>query len=72
MDKRDSKNMAKALWIYMIAGEADLSKVYKPSTVIRELRKVFAQYQVLNKHIRMLKNNIQAVLAENGIALPIL
>ena len=56
----------------MITGEADLSTVYKPSTVIRELRKVFAQYQVLNKHSRMLKNNIQAVLAENGIALPIL
>lgn len=35
--------------------------------VIRELRKLFSQYQLLNRQIRMLKNNIHAVLSDNGI-----
>ncbi len=44
--------------------------VYKPDDVIRELRKLFSQYEILNKDLnRMLKHNIQAVLADNGIAL---
>jgi hypothetical protein len=37
---------------------------------IKELRKLYAQYQVLNKQIRVYKNNIQSVLADNGIVLP--
>ncbi len=69
-DKRDSRNMSKALWVYMVTGEFGLPLVYKPSALIRELRKLYAQYQVLNKQIRMLKNNIQSVLADNGVVLP--
>ena len=71
-DKRDSRNMSKALWVYMVTGEFGLPTVYKPSVLIRELRKLYAQYQVLNKQIRVFKNNIQSVLADNGVVLPIL
>ena len=71
-DKRDSRNMSKALWVYMVTGEFGLPLVYKPSALIRELRKLYAQYQVLNKQIRMLKDYIQTVLADNGVVLPIL
>ncbi len=71
-DKRDSRNMSKALWVYMVTGEFGLPTVYKPSVLIRELRKLYAQYQVLNKQIRVFKNNIQSVLSDNGVVLPIL
>jgi hypothetical protein len=43
--------------------------VYKPSALTRELRKLYAQYQVLKKQIRVYKNTVQAVLADNGIVL---
>lgn len=68
-DKHDSRNTAKALWVYIVTGEFGIPTVYKPDVVIRELRKLFSQYQLLNRQIRMLKNNIQAVLSENGIYL---
>ena len=64
--------MSKALWVYMVTGEFGLPTVYKPSVLIRELRKLYAQHQVLNKQIRVFKNNIQSVLADNGVVLPIL
>jgi hypothetical protein len=43
----------------MVTGEFGLPTVNKPSVLIRELRKLYAQYQVLNKQIRVFKNNIQ-------------
>ena len=43
--------------------------MYKPSGLTRELRKLFSQYELLNRQIRVLKNNIQAVLLENGIVI---
>ncbi len=49
-----------------------LPTVYKPPVLIRGLRKLYAQYQVLNKQIRVFKNNIQSVLSDNGVVLPIL
>ena len=69
-DKQDARNMGKALWVYMVTEEFGIPTVYKPDVVIRELRKLFCQYELLNRQIRMLKNNIQAILADNGIALP--
>ena len=68
-DKHDSRNTAKALWVYIVTGEFGIPTVYKPDVVIRELRKLFSQYQLLNRQIRMLKNNIQAIVADNGITL---
>jgi transposase len=68
-DKRDARNMAKALWVYMVTGEFGLPTIYKPSIAVRELRKLFTYYNLLNRQIRMLKNGIQALLTENGIKL---
>ncbi len=69
-DKQDSWNMVKALWLYIVTGEFGISTVYKPDGVIRELRKLFSQYQLLNRQIRVLKNSIQAIVVDNGITLP--
>lgn len=68
-DKRDARNMAKALWVHLITGEFGIPTVYKPDGVSRELRKLFAQYSLLTKQITMHKNNVQATLADNGIVL---
>ena len=38
--------------------------------VIRDLRKLFSQFQLLNPQIRVLKDNIQAIVVDNGITLP--
>ena len=68
-DKQDARNMAKALWIYLVTGEFGIPTVYKPSMEIRELRKLFAQYQLFNRQVTMLKNNIQAIFADSGVDL---
>lgn len=44
-DKNDSRNMAKALWVHVITGEFGLPLVYKPSELIRELRKLAPIYE---------------------------
>jgi len=56
--------MVKALWVYIVTDEFGIPTVYKPDGVIRELRKLFSQYQLLNKQIRMLKYNIQAIVID--------
>jgi len=68
-DKSDARNMVKALWVHLVTGEFGVPSVYKPSGLTRELRKLFSQYELLNRQIRMLKNNIQAILLENGIVI---
>lgn len=68
-DKHDARNMVKALWVYIVTGEFGIPTVYKPDVVTRELRKLFSQYQLLNRQIRVFRNNIQSVLGENGIGL---
>jgi transposase len=70
-DKHDARNMAKALWVYMVTGEFGLPTIYKPSSTVRELRRLFTYYNLLNRQIRMLKNGIQALLVENGIKLEV-
>ncbi len=69
-DKQDARNMAKALWVHIVTGEFGIPTVYKPDVVIRNLRKLFSQYQLLNPQIRVLKNSIQAIVVDNGITLP--
>jgi transposase len=54
-DKQDARNMAKALWVYLITGEFGIPEVYKPEMVIRELRKLFTQHRLLTRQIGMLK-----------------
>jgi len=61
--------MAKALWVSLVTGEFGMPTVYKPSAAVRELRRLFSQYCLLNRQVRMLKNTIQAILDENGISL---
>jgi len=68
-DKQDARNMAKALWVYLVTGEFGIPTVYKPSVAIRELRRLFSQYQLLNRQVTILKNTIQEILADNGISL---
>ena len=46
-DKQDSRNMVKALWVYIVTGEFGIPTVYKPDVVVRDLRKLFSQYQLL-------------------------
>jgi len=68
-DKQDCRNMVKALWVHIVTGEFGIPTVYKPDVVIRDLRKLFSQYQLLNRQIRMLKNSIQAIVFDNGLNL---
>jgi transposase len=68
-DKYDARNMVKALWVHLVTAEFGIPCVYKPSAITRELRKLFSQYELLNRQSRMLKNNIQAILVENGIVM---
>jgi transposase len=68
-DKQDARNMAKALWIYLVTGEFGIPTVYKPSMEIRELRKLFCQYRLFSRQMTMLKNNIQAIFVDNGVDL---
>lgn len=68
-DTRDSRNMAKALWVFMVTGEFGLPTVYKPSCAVREIRRLFTYYDLVTRQIRMLKNGIQALLVENGVEL---
>lgn len=68
-DKQDARNLAKALWVYVVTGEFGIPTVYKPAQVVRELRKLFSQYMLLNRQIRMHKNSVQAVFLDNGIEL---
>ena len=66
-DRQDARNMAKALWVFLVTGEFGIPTVYKPSEGIRTLRRLFTTYNLLNRQIRMLKNAIQAMLLDDGI-----
>jgi transposase len=68
-DKHDARNLAKALWVHVVTGEFGIPTVYKPTGVVRELRKLFAQYCLLNRQIATHKNNAQAIFVENGVEL---
>ena len=52
-----------------MTGEFGIPTVYKPTGVVRELRKLFAQYCLLNRQIATHKNNAQAIFVENGVEL---
>jgi transposase len=68
-DKHDARNLAKALWVHVVTGEFGIPTVYKPSGVVRELRRLFAQYCLLNRQISTHKNNVQAIFVDNGVEL---
>jgi len=66
-DKRDAANMSLALWLASRSGEMKLPEVWQPGPVVRELRRLFGMYELLNKQIRQLKNEIHGVLLDNGV-----
>lgn len=68
-DRKDAGSLSLSLWMSVYRNEFKLPTVYKPSHVIRDLRRLFAEYQMLNEHIRQYKNVIQGHLLETGIAL---
>ena len=68
-DRQDARNMAKALWVFLVTGEFGIPTVYKPCETIRTLRRLFTTYNLLNRQIRMLKNAIQAMLLDDGIVI---
>jgi hypothetical protein len=57
-DPQDARNMAKALWVFLVPDEFGIPTVYKPSETIRKLRRLFAGYNLLNRQIRIVKNTI--------------
>ena len=54
-DKRDAANLSLALWLASRSGEMRLPEVRRPGPVVRELRRLFGLYELLNKQIRQLK-----------------
>lgn len=54
---------------YGAAGEFGIPTVHKPSLVIRELRKLFSGYDLINRQLQTLKNAIQAALVDEGVVL---
>jgi transposase len=66
-DRRDAVNLSLALWLSHISQQVRLPEVYQPQPTIRTLRQLFAQWQVLNKQIRQLKNQVHGLLTDNGI-----
>jgi transposase len=68
-DKEDAKNIVWALWVNHKSDMYGLPLVHKPDHRIRELRRLFAQYQLVNEQIVKLKTVIQANLSDVGIVL---
>ena len=66
-DKRDAANLSLALWLASRSREMKLPEVWQPGPVVRELRRYFGLYELLNKQIRQLKNQIHWVLLDNGV-----
>ena len=50
-DKRDARNLAKALWVFLVTGEFGIPAVYKSSETIRTLRRLFGAHNLLNRQI---------------------
>jgi transposase len=68
-DKQDAKNLAWALWVNLKSPTHGLPLVDKPDHRIRELRRLFAQYQLVNQQTTKLKPVIQASLSDVGFVL---
>jgi transposase len=66
-DRRDAAALSLALWMSAQTGELVLPEVWQPTPEVKELRRLFSQWQILNTQIRQLKAQVQGVLLENGI-----
>jgi transposase len=68
-DKQDAQNLAWALWVNLKSDRFGLPLVTKTDYKNRELRRLFAQYRLLNEQVTKLKTVVQASLADVGIVL---
>ncbi len=66
-DRRDAAALSLALWTSAQSGELVLPEVWQPTPEVRELRRLFSQWQMLTTQIRQLKSQVQGVLMDNGI-----
>jgi len=66
-DRRDAATLSLALWMADQTHELVLPEVWQPTPVVRELRRLFAQWMILNTQTRQLKAQVQGVLTENGL-----
>lgn len=67
-DRRDAAALSLALWMSSQSRELVLPEVWQPTPLVRELRRLFSQWQILNTQIRQLKAQVQGILLENGIS----
>ncbi len=66
-DRHDATNLSLALWLAQSTGQVRLPVVWQPSATVRELRRLTGMYEILNKQIRQLKNEVHGVLLDNGV-----
>ena len=66
-DRHDAGALSLALWTSAQSGELVLPEVWQPTPEVRELRRLFSHWQLLNNQSRQLKAQVQSVLVENGI-----
>ena len=66
-DRHDAGALSLALWTSAQSGELILPEVWQPTPEVRELRRLFSHWQLLNNQSRQLKAQVQSVLVENGI-----
>ncbi len=67
-DRHDAGALSLGLWTSAQSGELVLPEVWQPTPEVRELRRLFSHWQLLNNHSRQLKAQVQSVLVENGIS----
>lgn len=66
-DRHDATNLSLALWLAQTTGQVKLPVVWQPSPTVRELRRLTGMYEIVNKQIRQLKNEVHGVLLDNGV-----
>ena len=66
-DRHDAGALSLGLWTAAQSGALVLPEVWQPTPEVRELRRLFSQWQILNNQSRQLKAQVQSVLVENGI-----
>ncbi len=66
-DRHDATNLSLALWLAQTTGRVKLPVVWQPSPTVRELRRLTGTYEIMNKQIRQLKNEVHGVLLDNGV-----
>ena len=66
-DRHDATNLSLALWLAQTTGQVKLPVVWQPSPTVRELRRLTGAYEIMNKQIRQLKNEVHGILLDNGV-----